>query len=114
MRSMLRPRPAPVIMRLRPPEWEPLWSDLLRTRQGLDEAMVGLVALQDQLDWPDRGVIEEAVYRLTVLQRLMARFYVLLAMIPSNPGAVADPLATAPHDPAEAAPAASGKVVAGV
>jgi hypothetical protein len=93
MKSLLRPRPAPVIVQLLPPDWQPVWSDLVRCRHGLDEAMLGLLPLQEQLDTSPPGLVGEACSRLAELQQLVARLYELLAT--STPGAVADVSATA-------------------
>ena len=93
MKSLLQPRPAPVTVQLLPPDWQPVWSDLVRCRQGLDEAMLGLLPLQEQLDTSPPGLVNDACCRLAELQQLLARLYELLAT--STPGAVADVSATA-------------------
>ena len=93
MKSLLQPRPAPVLVHLLPPDWHPVWSDLVRCRHGLDEAMLGLLPLQEQLDTSPPGLVNDACRRLAELQGLLARLYELLAT--STPGAVADVSATA-------------------
>ncbi|HKA51304.1 MAG TPA: hypothetical protein VKK19_17110 [Candidatus Dormibacteraeota bacterium] len=93
MKSLLQPRPAPVFIHLQPAEWQPVWSDLVRCRHGLDEAMLGLLPLQDQLNTSPPGLVDDACSRVAELQQLLARLYELLAT--STPGAVADVSATA-------------------
>jgi len=93
MKSLLQPRPAPVFVQLQPPDWQPVWTDLVRCRHGLDEAMLGLRPLQEQLDTSPPGLMDDACCRLAELQQLLARLYELLAT--STPGAVADVSATA-------------------
>lgn len=95
MKSLLRPRPAAApFVRLLPPDWQPVWSDLVRCRQGLDEVILGLIPLQEELldAWP-RGLVDEAECHVAELQQLLARLYELLAT--STPEAVADLSATA-------------------
>lgn len=106
MKSLLRPRPAgPAFVRLLPPEWQPVWSDLVRCRQGLDEVKLGLIPLQEEeLDaWP-RGLVVQANYHVTELQQVLARLYEMLAT--STPEAVAEASATA-SSPAFASGAAA-------
>ena len=93
MKSLLEPRPTPVFIQLQPPDWQPVWTDLVRCRHGLDEAMLGLRPLQEQLDTSPPGLMDDACCRLAELQQLLARLYELLAT--STPGAVADVSATA-------------------
>jgi len=100
MKSLLRPRPAaPAFVRLMPPHWQPVWSDLVRCRQGLDEIKLGLIPLQEELldAWP-RGLVVEANYHVTELQQVLARLYEMLTT--STPEAVAEPSATASSSPA--------------
>jgi len=95
MKSLLRPRPAaPAFVRLLPPDWQPVWSDLVRCRQGLDEVKLGLIPLQEELldTWP-RGLVTEASYHVIEQQQVLARLYETLAT--STPEAVAEPSATA-------------------
>jgi len=105
MKSLLRPRPAAApFVRLLPPDWQPVWSDLVRCRQGLDEVMLGLIPLQEEVldEWP-RGLVDEAQCHVADLQQLLARLYELLTT--STPEAVAGLSATA-SSPAFVGPAA--------
>ncbi len=95
MRSLLHPQPAAAArLRLLPPDWQPVWSDLVRCRQGLEEITLGLMPLQEEpLDaWP-RGLVDEAQNYVVELRRVLSRLYELLAT--STPEAVAEASATA-------------------
>lgn len=96
-------RPAPgAPQRQLPDDWVPVWSDLGRVRQALDEALVYMAVLTEQVDGKDL-VLRDLRWQIAESARIARAYY--LTLVDRLAGATpAESQSTSEHDAPDARP----------
>ncbi len=71
-----RPGPGPLARQL-PDDWVPVWSDLGRVRQALDEALVYMTVLTEQVD-PAELALRDLRWQIAESARIARAYYLML------------------------------------